>query len=297
MFYLLALVAGTASLSQTILIYQRYRKAVIRRYAFFLLSLSFILISFLVERYAEAASLSGSNAVENIRWMLQAIGGLGFIFTAPYFYHSLLGLQVVSWQRFAFLGVDVIVLLAALAYLVFPAHPVAIAVLIGSLFGMIAYGLVLISVKMRTVADAILKRALRIFLVLTLCFFPLMLIDSVLAYAAFLSVFRFLEGLAQPLYFLALNCLTIAFGMKYLNRPAYAEKDRLTEYFKSTFGITEREGEIILRLLNGEGGKEIGAALFISAKTVENHIYNLYQKLSVKNRVQLFQLIRANARE
>lgn len=36
-FYLLALIAGTTSLSQTFMIWQRHRKPVIRRYGFFLL--------------------------------------------------------------------------------------------------------------------------------------------------------------------------------------------------------------------------------------------------------------------
>jgi DNA-binding NarL/FixJ family response regulator len=50
-------------------------------------------------------------------------------------------------------------------------------------------------------------------------------------------------------------------------------------------------------LLAGFGGRDIGKRLFISPKTVENHVYNIYQKLGVKNRVQLFRLIRANALE
>jgi hypothetical protein len=43
LFYLLALLAGAASLAQTFLIQQRYRKAVIRRYGLFLLSLFLLL--------------------------------------------------------------------------------------------------------------------------------------------------------------------------------------------------------------------------------------------------------------
>ena len=178
-----------------------------------------------------------------------------------------------------------------------PAQIVTKVILICALFAMIAYGLVLIAVMLRTVGDRLLKRALAVFLSLSLFFFPFMFIDAVLSYASFLSFFSFLEGMAQPLYFLVLNCLTIAFGLRYLNRPAYAENDRLTDYFMSTFRITEREREIIRHLLEGGGTKKIADALFISAKTVENHVYNIYQKLGIKNRVQLFQLIRANALE
>jgi len=90
---------------------------------------------------------------------------------------------------------------------------------------------------------------------------------------------------------------TIAFGLKYLNRPAYAEKENLTDHFASTFEITEREREIASLLLTGAGTKEIGAKLFISAKIADNHVTNIYRKLGVASRVQMFQLIRTNAIE
>jgi LuxR family transcriptional regulator of csgAB operon len=37
---------------------------------------------------------------------------------------------------------------------------------------------------------------------------------------------------------------------------------------------------------------DIEKALYISPHTVKNHIYNIYQKLGVKNRVQISNLIR-----
>jgi DNA-binding CsgD family transcriptional regulator/tetratricopeptide (TPR) repeat protein/TolB-like protein len=60
-----------------------------------------------------------------------------------------------------------------------------------------------------------------------------------------------------------------------------------------TYGITVREGEIIRLLLEGKGNKEITEALFISDHTVKNHIHHIYQKLGIKNRVQLVQCYRA----
>jgi len=189
------------------------------------------------------------------------------------------------------------VLLAALVDLILPSFGYARIFLSLALFGLILYGLVLIPLNLHAVGDRALRRALAVFFVLTLCFFPAMYVDAAMAYLPVLSMFRFLENLAQPLYFLALNALSIAFGLRYLNRPAYSEKDELTEYFLKKFAVTRREREIIRMLLQGAGGKEIGDKLFISPKTVENHIYNIYQKLGVKNRIQLFQLIRANALE
>ena len=296
-FYLLALVAGTAALSQTFLIWQRYRKTVIRWYGLFLLSLYLILIFFMADLYAGIAGLAGNRVMQSVLWFFPAGGSLLFIVVAPYFYHSLLGLPMPLGERVAFLSLDVLVFLAAGVDLAVPGQPIALIVLIGSLFGMIAFGLVLIAVKLHTVGDRTLRMALSIFLALSAVFFPFMLMDSVLSYASFLSFFHPLEGLAQPLYFLILNCLTIAFGLRYLNRPAYAEKDRLTDYFISAFGITQREAEIIRFLLEGADTKKIASTIFISHKTVENHVYNIYQKLKVKNRVQLFQLMKSNTLE
>ncbi|HSA96234.1 MAG TPA: LuxR C-terminal-related transcriptional regulator [Acidobacteriota bacterium] len=53
------------------------------------------------------------------------------------------------------------------------------------------------------------------------------------------------------------------------------------------FGITARESEIIRLLLEGKGPKEITGTLFISEHTVKNHIHNIYQKLGIRNRIQL----------
>jgi len=63
------------------------------------------------------------------------------------------------------------------------------------------------------------------------------------------------------------------------------------------YGITAREGEIIRLLLEGKGNKEITEALFISDHTVKNHIHHVYQKLGIKNRVQLVQCYRAALEE
>jgi len=60
--------------------------------------------------------------------------------------------------------------------------------------------------------------------------------------------------------------------------------------FFSKHNISKREEEITLLLLQGESKKSIEDKLFISSHTVKNHIYNIYRKLGIKNRLQLFNL-------
>lgn len=53
------------------------------------------------------------------------------------------------------------------------------------------------------------------------------------------------------------------------------------------WGLTARENEIVALLIAGKTNNEIAETLFISAKTVETHLYNIYRKTDVSSRVQL----------
>jgi DNA-binding CsgD family transcriptional regulator len=293
-FYLLAVIAGTASLAQTVMIWGRYRKLVIRRYGYFLLSLYLLVFGFLVDQYARITSLPGGTETGTL---LLAGGSIVFIFICPWFFNSLIGRELSRPARVLFLAIDTAVCCAAGANIAFPRFLPLTLGLIGVLFAMIAYGIVFIGAHLAGIGEKDLRRALQVFLVLSAVFFPLMLVDALMDSVPLLSFFRFMENLAQPLYFLVLNCLTITFGLRYLNRPAFVERDRLTDYFVSSFGITQREAQIIRLLLEGVGTKQIGDRLFISPKTAENHVTHIYEKLGVSSRVQMFQLIRTNSIE
>jgi LuxR family transcriptional regulator of spore coat protein len=61
--------------------------------------------------------------------------------------------------------------------------------------------------------------------------------------------------------------------------------------FAERFGVSAREMEILEKILQGKTNKEIERELFISSHTVKNHLYNAYQKLGVKSRLQAVRLI------
>jgi DNA-binding NarL/FixJ family response regulator len=54
------------------------------------------------------------------------------------------------------------------------------------------------------------------------------------------------------------------------------------------FGLSKREKEICTLLLKGYTIKEIGAELFIAFATVNNHCQNIYRKLGINSRQELF---------
>jgi DNA-binding CsgD family transcriptional regulator len=56
-------------------------------------------------------------------------------------------------------------------------------------------------------------------------------------------------------------------------------------------GLSAREAEIVGLVSQGYSNKEIEDELFISLATVKKHLFNVFKKLKVKNRVQLTNFI------
>ena len=50
--------------------------------------------------------------------------------------------------------------------------------------------------------------------------------------------------------------------------------------------LTKRENEVLKMLALGKCNKEIAEQLQISVATTQNHLQNLYKKLSVRNRTE-----------
>ncbi len=69
--------------------------------------------------------------------------------------------------------------------------------------------------------------------------------------------------------------------VKELNRVTLSDKDR---HF--TNNLTNREIEVLLLITEGMINKEIAHKLYISEKTVKNHISNIFKKLEVNDRTQ-----------
>lgn len=129
---------------------------------------------------------------------------------------------------------------------------------------------------------------------------------------AFLNMFVFCTGIIlfffsqrsntlaaiHLLVFISGNIPPLLYWRSYLKKhfitPLPQETDKLTwNQFLEEFKISRREEEVIRQLCEGKMNKEISDDLFISLQTVKDHVYRIYQKTDVKNRVQLINLIQS----
>lgn len=66
----------------------------------------------------------------------------------------------------------------------------------------------------------------------------------------------------------------------------FEEINRLSQRNPTVNELTSRELEVLQLIARGECNKKIGESLFISEKTVKNHLYKIFQKLNVEDRTQ-----------
>jgi DNA-binding CsgD family transcriptional regulator len=63
-------------------------------------------------------------------------------------------------------------------------------------------------------------------------------------------------------------------------------RDRRPE--EESIKLTKREIEVLTLVIEGRSSKEVADMLYVSKRTVDFHLANIYEKLQVSNRVQAF---------
>ena len=71
------------------------------------------------------------------------------------------------------------------------------------------------------------------------------------------------------------------------------EKLLISEAIKK-YELSKREATVLKELMAGKDNNIICEELFITINTLKKHILNIYRKLGIKNRVQLFKMIKEN---
>lgn len=68
--------------------------------------------------------------------------------------------------------------------------------------------------------------------------------------------------------------------------------DDSMEAISQKYELTPRESELVRLLYEGKSNGDIAQALFISESTVKTHLYNIFRKMGVKNRIEVTCIVR-----
>jgi len=136
-----------------------------------------------------------------------------------------------------------------------------------------------------------LSPLLRAYGVLAIVFAPIGLIE----YAVEAARIPWLGTLSlDHFFYLAWNVVSMSGALRLFGAAGTGPSaaDRSPEERARALGVSGREAEIAVMIGRGLTNKEIAAELCISAGTVRTHVYNLYRKVGVGNRVELVNMLR-----
>lgn len=111
-------------------------------------------------------------------------------------------------------------------------------------------------------------------------------------------IFWFVVNIATVLYIYR-NDFHQAFesGEPQAARPGEFDIEKRMEEVACEYELTGREKDLARLIYSGKSNGEIAEMLFISESTVKTHVYNIFRKMEVKNRIGVTQIIRGDADE
>ncbi|MFW6312668.1 MAG: helix-turn-helix transcriptional regulator [Spirochaetota bacterium] len=289
--HILVLLFGSASIAVTLLVRAQHPGLLVGRFAYLVVALFWIVASMTLQQYSLIANPDVEYGVALAALLCAILGSSLYMFFAPCFYHSLVGRVITPALRTLYLALGFVFVLTAAVVYFRPSFIPAVIALNLLLFGMIVYGLVYVAFRYRFIGDPRLRRALRVFFLVLAASLPLMYLDSPATDRFALPILEPFDGMTVPLFFAVINILAIRFASTYLNEPPYLYDGALSEYFRSTFDIGERESRITRMLVAGASVPEIATTLSISADSVERDIHTVCRKTRVGKPEQLVHLI------
>ena len=290
--YILSFATALVSITVSTLIYLHYKKKVIIYYTLLLVVVTLLLIFRMVHCYLEIFNFKNSDVLLFIALIFKKTAFLLGLFCGPFFTYKLIGMVYTKKRKIVISVLGIIYLLVTtIELIVYPneiSRTLRLYIGIPILFGVFGWHLFLAAFYLGKLGDRILNTSLKIFFTLSIIIFPFSLYQH-------LTQTPYLPNYIEvPVSFIFLNLLTIIFSFKYFNHPAYFEGNQISGYFLKRFNITEREKEIIALAIQGLSNNDMSEKLFISARTVESHLYKIFQKCDIKNRTQLINLLMSN---
>jgi len=299
--YFVSIVVGCSALLLFWIIYIKSKIQIIKQYVIFMLLYTIYLLIQIFNIYMrtvihylapEAYIFSGS---------LYFVWFMFFIYETPCFFHTLVEVPFTNVKKLFFRGMSLFTFILLIIPFVIRNNPPEILKVIRFELQVVcyfffiitlAYVVYLVWTSKDKVEGEINKKILRTIFILCIVFLPGFIADF-FPYKLQVEwkIIPFGFEFNVPFY-LVWNIISIIYVIQYfLSRTAIVQAPTITQEFIKKYSISRREEEIISFIFEGYSSRVIGERLFLSDKTVRNHISNIYKKVGCKNRVGLIKKV------
>ena len=304
--YILLLGVGVAGSLWSFRLGQRYGLLFLRTfYIFVLLSFAYAVMNFIGEVFAPAILTGRSESMIRVYMIVDLVtipllGALFFLFFS--WITRLLGRRVPPALKVVFGGIEALFLAAfIISFVSYFVHGISALsyveiYILNGIIGILLIAAVLLLFFATPAGDEPDRRRLARGLgIVYAASFTVLGIGLVLPRASLFSNPAIAAVIPSGLIFLV-NLPALFYLQRSLRiwpprqDPASPEVKGLAGLSRDV-GISDREKEIIQLLAQGLDNREIGKRLFISPKTVKNHLTSIYAKTGARNRVQLANLL------
>ncbi len=309
-----AVFVGAAALGIGAFLYATHRTTVLRTYLIFLTSIFLFVLSFwfreigtTIDALSVGSGTEIGHTLSALAFLAEAVAGIVLVLALPRLSHGLFNRAVPAWRTVLAVATALVMGGLALAAIGVPGGWAPIA-LISLMYATVAASIAEMAVwigrrtgRTPTAAAAgtdpggALVAGIRAFLLVSAAFLPLFIADVVISSPgegawSHLPGVRVLDDLSVPVYFIILASGSVLFAYRFLNQPPLMADERVSGFGREHYALTDREAEVVEFIMEGFSVADTATAMKISPKTVENHLYSVYQKTGVSNRIQLYNL-------
>lgn len=293
LFCIISLFTGVSSITISSFIYYINKKKTLKIFIGLIFSFFCIQNSITLTLYSKY-TIEVSSLILLLSKILDIIGTTFNCLLGLIFVNYLFGIKISNIKKIIYIFIFVFQFTGITLYYLNYLHHTVLLILRSSLIFVIVYEITIVLKNYKQVNNAHLKKAIKLFLTITLIFFPFITFEFYRAHIQWVKNIEIFKIFALPSYFFVINIFSLIFAIKYFNTPVFINNNKLTDYFIQKYDITEKESQVIELIIEGLTYKQAAEKLFISPKTVDNHMQNIYKKLNVKSKIQLCNFVRSN---
>lgn len=291
--------------------YLNHKDRIIFAYILFLLSITLTDLLHFLSSYFELFVANTivvvytplQRMVPDLNWFrfIKMIAGSSFIATLPFFINRFLNPE----KKLKFVNITFLALYIVLVVFDFHLYFTDLIIIKSLVFirntlwssaitAAILYTFILFILLNKNIQIKEIKYFFIIVLIVASIVIPIFIFNNVLNLSIFSGIIPSSFDI-RPLFFIIWHFFNIIYFAKYLFRLSQQQQFGLpNDSDLDRYVFTKREKQVLLLLLHGESYNSICEKLFISLPTVKSHVYSIYKKTNMKNRISLLHFFQSD---